>query len=257
MLKKIMKISFCFAFLIIQNRVVFAGSSQETWGYEGKRGPQSWGTIEEKNSACNEGHKQSPIDLRRKKSPQLFERYIPLEYPKASYELLNNGHTVQANSLGGSYAWLDGRKFNLLQFHFHSPSEHTVDGQSFDLEIHFVHQNEVGDLGVLGVFFKEGKENEALSHFLEKAPKKPGVKSTLAPNFDIHDLLPKNRSFWKYSGSLTTPPCSQIVDWFVYEEAVEISKAQMDKFKKLYSGNNRPVQSIGDRKVLFCTGNES
>ncbi len=217
------------------------------WSYHGETGPQYWGALDESYDLCAHGEQQSPIDLSDERIAPLpaieidFQPFVPT--------VINNGHTIEVDSAQHGKMVLDGKTYTLLQFHFHHLSEHTMNGQHFPLEAHFVHRAEDGTLGVLGVFFKAGKANSDLQHIWDLAPKTPGKKHGKTA-FDAASLLPANRVYYRYEGSLTTPPCSQIVSWAIFSKPVEVSQAQIDAFARLYANNYRPTQNRYRRMVL-------
>ena len=146
-------------------------------------------------------------------------------------------------------ASLSNGNYKLLQFHFHTPSEEKIDGKSFPMVAHLVHKNEAGNLAVIGVLFKAGKENAALKEIFAKLPAAEG-KEPLADKFDATALLPSSLAYFSFNGSLTTPPCSEGVSWHVLKTPVEMSPKQISAFKKIFKMNARPVQPLNDRKVI-------
>jgi carbonic anhydrase len=222
--------------------------AEEHWEYEGKTGPEHWAELDPKFEACKTGHAQSPIDIDKiDKSP---EHPIELHYQKSPLTLINTGHTIQVNYAPGSTLVVDGKTYKLLQFHFHTPSEHTVHHKSFPMEMHLVHKGEDGQLGVLAVMVKKGKENRFLKdvwdHFPTEKNKEVSVPST---QLEVAGALPENHHYYHYLGSLTTPPCSENVNWMVLTTPIEASGAQLKKFHALFKKNNRPVQALHDRHV--------
>lgn len=216
------------------------------WRYEGEEGPEHWGSLATENSACSAGSQQSPIDIRGAVKADIPE--LTADW-KSGGTILNNGHTIQVNAAGGTLRCGD-KSYDLVQYHFHSPSEHFVDGKSFPMEAHFVHKNaETGTLGVLGVFLVPGAANSTFASLAEKFPRNPGEESPLI-TIDPKGLLPSSLSYWTYEGSLTTPPCSEIVDWMVAMEAVEVDPGDIKKFTALYSMNARPALAGNRRYVL-------
>lgn len=219
------------------------------WGYEGEHGPENWGGLKEDYAACSAGRQQSPIDLTEAVPADLAD--APVSYQAMPLKILNNGHTVQCNAAPGSHVTLEGTKYELLQFHFHHPSEHAIDGKRFDMEAHFVHKSEAGVLSVLGVMIAPGAANKALAPVFEHMPTKQaeereisGVK--IAPA----DILPGDRAMFRYFGSLTTPPCSEGVNWMVLKTPIEASQEQIGKFAKAFPGNARPLQQRLRRFIL-------
>ncbi len=222
------------------------------WGYDGTTGPEKWGKIKSEFERCDNGERQSPIDIATDKAAKAtVVDGVFVSYTNAPLNIVNNGHTIQVNSDGKSTALLDGKEFTLVQFHFHEGSEHTIDGKRYPMEVHLVHQSEVGELAVIGVFIDIGKPNPFLKKVFDNMPLKEGdrkVSDTITLN--AKDLLPTDKGFYHYLGSLTTPPCTQIVEWYVMKEPITISKEQHEQFRKLYKNTYRPTQELGTRKVL-------
>jgi carbonic anhydrase len=220
------------------------------WGYDGKLGPKYWGKLKKEFVFCARGKKQSPIDINRAIETRIGD--IKFSYHDVPLKIINNGHTIQVNYAPGSSAELSGKTYKLLQFHFHTPSENTVDGAPYDMEMHLVHKNRIGGLGVVAVFMKKGEHNSALgklwSNLTEEENKEKVVKYL---NINASDLLPEDKTYYHFNGSLTTPPCSEGVDWNVLKTPVEVSEKQIAKFKKLFRHNARPVQPLNNREVLL------
>ncbi len=219
------------------------------WGYIGEQGPENWGKLSPEFSSCDLGTAQSPININSPIEANLDE--LEIDYQSSPLRIINNGHTIQVNYQSESVLKLDGETYKLVQFHFHHPSEHKVNSQNFPMELHLVHQNEKGSLAVLGVFLKQGKANKALESIWEVLPEKKG-KEQIIPNVEINasELLPTDKEFYRYYGSLTTPPCSEKVNWIVYKKPIEVSVAQVQKFSKLFPLNARPVQNLNRRFLL-------
>lgn len=219
------------------------------WSYEGEAAPANWGKLDPKFVMCALGKNQSPIDLAGFVEADL--KPLTLSYSAGASEILNNGHTVQVNYAPGSSLTVDGRSFELKQFHFHSPSENKINGKQFPLEGHLVHADKDGNLAVVAVMFAEGADNPLLAKLWEKMPGKKGDKSALASGLSVAQLLPANKDYYRYSGSLTTPPCSEGVRWLVVKAPSSASKAQIEKFSKAVGvANNRPIQGLNARAVL-------
>jgi len=224
--------------------------AEEHWGYEGKTGPAHWGGLNPDFSSCGIGKEQSPIDIRRrdvKKQEPLPA--IGFDYAASPAEIVNNGHTVQVNFQSGGTVQLASGNYKLLQFHFHSPSEEKIEGKNFPLVVHFVHKAEDGKLAVVAVLFKQGKNNPALAKVLDVMPTQKDEKTALGTDFNPADLLPANRAYYSFIGSLTTPPCSEGVQWQVMKSPVELSSKQIKMFQKLYPHNARPVQPLHGREI--------
>ncbi len=219
------------------------------WGYTGHGAPDSWGKLSPKYHTCSEGKNQSPIDVRSSLDASLDP--LTLHYSKSSKEVINNGHAIQVNMEAGDNMVVDGITFDLKQFHFHSPSENHIEGKSFPLEAHYVHLDKDGNIAVLALMFEEGKENEVLSKIWSKMPKEAGGKNTLALSNAAASLLPENKEYYRFNGSLTTPPCTEGVRWLVLKTPVTISKAQVEAFLHImHHPNNRPVQSTNARVIV-------
>jgi carbonic anhydrase len=220
------------------------------WGYTGKSAAPHWGDLQSDFAACKLGREQSPIDIRKTAKASAF---VPLEfsYTPSAAEVVNNGHTIQVNLASGGSVKLASGSAELLQFHFHAPSEEKINGKAYPLVAHLVHKDAQGKLAVVGVLFKVGKTNPMLAKVFAAMPANAGGKAPLAEPFDAAALLPADRSYWAFMGSLTTPPCSEGVRWQVLRTPVELSRAQLAAFRKLYPMNARPVQPLNGRKVEF------
>ncbi|MFQ5736076.1 MAG: carbonic anhydrase [Thermodesulfobacteriota bacterium] len=221
------------------------------WTYEGESGPAHWGDLSHEYSACSKGQSQSPIDISGTSEKDVKD--VAFSYGPSKINIVNNGHTVQVNYDKGSSITVDGVGYDLLQFHFHTPSEHKVGGKTFDTEMHLVHKSKDGALAVVGVLIEKGAANPAFNDVWAHLPKHAGHKESVAASVNVDDLLPKDRSSYRYSGSLTTPPCSEHVSWIVLKTPVELSAAQVDKLHAILKDNNRPVQPVNTRKVVSDT----
>lgn len=231
--------------------VAHASSGHDHWGYGGDVGPDHWGEINQEFAACKTGTRQSPIDINITQSVPADLGDIRFDYQSISPQVLNNGHTVQVNYTNGSRITVVDRQFELAQFHFHTPSENTVNGKTYDMEMHLVHKNANGELAVVGVFFKQGKQNVELEKLVGHLPEHSGEKHTLTnTSLSAANLLPQNRSYAYFNGSLTTPPCSEGVNWFVVNEPVEASAEQIAQIAAIVGNNARPVQELNNRFVL-------
>ena len=214
------------------------------WGYEGEMGPENWG---KEFPTCGKGKSQSPLNI---KGPFEKVRFnVVPDYKPGPLKIINNGHTIQVNVVPGSKIRIDGKAFDLLQFHFHRPSEEHINGKPSAMVIHFVHKNESGELAVLGVLLQEGNENPGIKTLWSYAPPKEGPE--VAPDnvaFNPTNLLPREMEFFHYDGSLTTPPCTEKVKFFILKSQVNISKDQITQFP--FKMNARPIQALNDRKIL-------
>lgn len=219
------------------------------WGYEGEAGPQNWSKLDPNFGVCASGKNQSPIDLKGFIEADL--KALKLDYNASMVDILNNGHTVQVNYAPGSSLAVDGLRFELKQFHFHAPSENKINGKHLPLEGHLVHADNDGNLAVLAVMFQEGAANTLLAKLWEKMPNKAGEKSALPTGLSVSQLLPKERDYYRFNGSLTTPQCSEGVRWFVIKKPLTASRAQIQQFSKAVGfANNRPIQATNARSVL-------
>jgi carbonic anhydrase len=219
------------------------------WDYVGKHGTKAWGNLEPDYALCKLGKNQSPINIQDKQAKKTALPALAFHYVPETGEVVNNGHTIQVNVAAGSSIGLDDGEYQLVQFHFHTPSEEKINGKPFPMEAHFVHKNEAGKLAVVAVLLKEGKENATLKEVFENMPAKPETTQPLKNPIQLADLLPAQQGYYHYMGSLTTPPCSEDVSWQVLKQPVEISKAQLKAFHKLYRMNARPVQALNGRKL--------
>lgn len=221
-----------------------------SWSYDGKSGPKHWGELDPSFSMCSQGKAQSPINLQggiRKELPKIKFNYRP-----SPLHIVNNGHTIQFNYEKGSTVQIGSKTYELLQFHFHTPSEHKISGKSYPLEVHLVHQDSQGKLAVIGVLIDEGTKHPFLSILWTSLPSHSKKEEKLSQVLiNAEGLLPSDTGYFKYSGSLTTPPCSEDVAWHVMTRPIEISEAQVLKFQSFFDHNARPVQSINDRFVLY------
>lgn len=227
-------------------------NSVPAWSYQGDDGPDHWGTIDSSFSDCANGTEQSPIDIELA-NVQLDKSVadINIDYHPTSFTLMNNGHTIQANDASGSNTiTVNDEEYSLMQMHFHKPSEHQLDGKPFEMEGHLVHQNEEGKLAVLGFLIQAGKENQVFAEMWSKLPQEKTEEDVpLDKSVDLENLFPEERTFLHYSGSLTTPPCSEGVKWILLDQPIEMSKEQIDAFGAIYPHNSRPIQPIDERNV--------
>jgi len=224
---------------------------EQHWSYEGETGPDHWGEINSDYYLCAEGKNQSPVNI---VTASVIEGDLPdieFHYYEGPLEILNNGHAIEAEVHPGSYIMVSGVRYDLLQFHFHSSSEHTVDGQHYLVEGHFVHKNDNDELAVIGVFFERGAENTVLKPIWDHMPQRAEETFSLETEVNPEEILPHDRRTYRYSGSLTTPPCSEGVKWFVMATPVTLSDAQVSAFQTIYDYNYRPVLPINARQVAL------
>ena len=224
------------------------GHDAPHWTYEGEGSPDKWGSLSPDYAICSQGKNQSPIDIKEAAAEELS----PIDFSYSAIktaQVLNNGHTLQVNYSNGSMISINGKEYELAQFHFHGPSEHTIDGKLADMELHFVHKNGDGKLAVVGVLMVKGAENETIAKLWTNLPKKAGDTAKVKTSFNAADLLPIEKGYFNYSGSLTTPPCSEGVNWFVLKNPIEMSEAQIKTFAGIIGKSNRPPQPVNKRKL--------
>jgi carbonic anhydrase len=220
------------------------------WSYGAEHGPGHWGEMKEDFAACRLGHEQSPIDIDSGKAQRAALDPIKFEYQPSPLKIIDNGHTVQVNYAPGSFITANGKRYELLQFHFHKPSEEKINGKPHAMVAHLVHKGGDGKLAVVAVLLDAGDENALLKTLWANLPKEKEKETTPGGvTIDAGSLLPAKRGYYTFNGSLTTPPCSEGVTWFVLKAPVQESKAQIAQFDKLYSANARPVQPLGSRVV--------
>jgi carbonic anhydrase len=219
--------------------------TSKAWSYTGDTGPTNWASIDEAYEACA-GTQQSPVDLAADDEAQTVN--IELDYESAQGTLTDTGHGVQVNVDGGTMT-IDGKAFALKQFHFHTPSEHTRDGQGYPAEAHLVHAAEDGELAVLGIFYEEGNASDFLGPVWEEMGSKADIQDADPMAINVAAMLPSDRVTYTYSGSLTTPPCSEGVRWHVMQQPLTMSAQQLAALTSIYDDNNRPVQPLNDREL--------
>jgi carbonic anhydrase len=233
--------------MLFTSSTAFAAEAAH-WTYSGAEGPENWSKLSPEFGACA-GKNQSPINLTGFIEAELEP--IKISYQAGGNEILNNGHTVQVNYAAGSSILVDGIPFELKQFHFHAPSENHINGKSYPMEAHLVHADKEGNLAVVALMFREGTENKELAKIWPLIPKAANEKITLPSPVAAAQLLPPDRDFYRFNGSLTTPPCTEGVRWLVMKTPVSASKEQVDVFSEvMHHPNNRPVQPVNARPVL-------
>jgi carbonic anhydrase len=219
------------------------------WGYSGRQGPEKWGSLDPSYSACSAGKTQSPVDIPDVSATN--SKPIAFAYGPGGNELVNNGHTLQVNYPAGNTMTVDGQTYTLKQFHVHVPSENKVQGKSFPMEAHFVHADAKGRLAVVAVFFDEGAASAELTKAWGMQAPKSGEKRALHDLVSADALLPANRIYYRFSGSLTTPPCTEGVTWLVLQTPVTASKEQFALVHEaMHHANNRPVQPLNGRVIV-------
>jgi carbonic anhydrase len=218
------------------------------WSYDGAGGPTHWGDLSSDFSACKTGDQQSPINITRPVVSELPA--IKFDYKPAILKVIDNGHTIQVNYPPGSHIQVGNQTYQLLQFHFHHPSEEQIDGKSHDFVVHLVHQDAEQHKAVVAVLADQGQVNPVIEAVLSHLPKAKEQEITTNVTIDAADLLPPTHSYYTFPGSLTTPPCSEGVTWLVLQKPVTLSASELSRFTGLYPHNARPVQPLNGRKVL-------
>jgi len=218
-----------------------------SWNYEGNTGPTHWDKVDPAYATCSTDKEQSPVNIESHQAKSSKLPDLSVQYAIKAADVTNNGHTIQVNVAPGNTLRIDNKEFELKQFHFHTPSEEKIDGKSFPMDAHFVHIAQDGRIAVVAVLFKEGRKNQAMAPVFNALPN-VGKTRTLAA-FDLSNLLPPQGSYYKYQGSLTTPPCSTGVTWMVMKTPVELSHDQIAAFRKFYRMNARPVQPLNSRVI--------
>lgn len=219
------------------------------WGYTGKIGPEYWGELDKSFATCSSGRNQSPIDL-----GNMLEADLPaldINYTVGGTKVINNGHAIEIEYAPGSTLTAEGHTYELKQFHFHAPSENTIKGESFAMEAHYVHADADGNLAVIALMFKAGADNTELEKAWSYMPEYAEQSNELPDPLNGDILLPQNHDYYRYNGSLTTPPCTEGVTWIVMKDYQTASQDQIDRFVHvMHHDNNRPVQPINARLII-------
>jgi carbonic anhydrase len=241
------------ALTLITASLAALGAAAQTatpWDYEGKHGALVWGKLDPGYSACSKGHEQSPIDIR---GAHLDKALQPLEfhYIAGSVTLENTGHTIRATPASGGYMVANGVRYDLVAFEFHHPSEGAVKGKLTDMDVDLVHRSADGKVAILNVPLLEdrGAANAVMATLWPHLPEKPGDTAKVTEFVNPAGFVPADPGYWTYMGSLTAPPCTEGVRWFVFEQPLAISREQLRKFAALYKVNSRPMQDTGKRKI--------
>jgi carbonic anhydrase len=223
--------------------------AEHTWDYGEALGPSHWGDLANEFKTCKTGHRQSPIDIRDAKKIELPQ--IRFEYRLSPLNIVDNGHTIMVNYANGSFMSVGKKKYALKQFHFHKPSEEKIDGRSFGMSVHLVHSDRNGKLAVVAVLIQQEQDNSFVRELWKHLPKTKDREEQLQNvQINVSSILPSDRSYYTFSGSLTTPPCSEDVAWFVLKHPVTFSADEIERFSQRYPNNARPTQPVYDRIVL-------
>ncbi len=236
----------------IGGMLMVAFADEIPWGYADDKGPARWGRLSPEFALCEEGLAQSPIDIRDAVETDLVA--INFHYGETANSIFNNGHTIQVAIDAGSYIVYNGIRYDLLQFHFHAPSEHTIAGEAAALEIHFVHQDRnSGNLAVIGILLTAGDGeagSAAYAPIFDNLPLEVGEPAAAGGALALETLLPASRGYYTYQGSLTTPPCSEVVRWLLLDSPLALSTEQIAAFRAIYDANARPTLPLGQRDLL-------
>ncbi len=219
------------------------------WAYTGAHGADHWAELSDDFTTCASGRLQSPFDIEADISAHLPA--LGLNYKSVPMKVIHNGHTIQADQAGGGQLVVDGKSYDLLQFHFHTGSEYTIKGESYPLEVHLVHASEAGELAVVGVMFKQGEANAELANIWANMPTSEGENSVSGQTINVSNLLPVSKKYYRFMGSLTTPPCSEGVNWHMMSEPITASAEQIAAFKAIFPMNARPLQDENNRLVVI------
>ena len=217
------------------------------WSYGGDGGPEKWGQLKPEFSTCANGQRQSPIDIRSGVKVDLEP--IQFDYRPTNFGVIDNGHTIQVNVGGGNAIEVQGRRFDLVQFHFHRPSEERINGRQFDMVAHLVHKDPEGKLAVVAVLLDRGAAQPLVQTIWNNLPLEKGAEAPARSEIDMNNLLPADRRYFTYMGSLTTPPCSEGVLWMVLQQPMPVANEQIGVFSRLYPMNARPIQQASGRLI--------
>lgn len=217
------------------------------WTYDGETGPDNWGKLNPEWKTCSSGDRQSPIDIRD--GIRVDQEPVRFYYKPSGFRVLDNGHTVQVNVSAGNRIVVMGREFELVQFHFHRPSEERVNGKLYEMVAHLVHKDKDGRLAVVAVLLDKGPRNPIVQTLWNHLPLERNVEYPASVALDVEALLPEDRSYFSYMGSLTTPPCSEGVLWVVLRNPADVSAEQVAAFARLYPSNSRPIQQAAGRLI--------
>jgi carbonic anhydrase len=225
-------------------------STGTKWDYIGKYGPINWGKLDPAFKACSVGKEQSPVDIRNAKLNKALQP-IEFHYMAGPAEMVNNGHTIQINVGPGSYIVYEGVRYDLVQFHFHHPSDESVKGKLSDMVVHLVHKSADGKIAVVAVLMTEnrGQPNALLSTLWPSMPKVVGQTAKISDMVNPGAFLPADRGYWTYTGSLTAPPCTEGVKWLIFQQQMPLSREQLRAFSAIYPVNSRPLQDLHGRKI--------
>jgi len=238
------------AFTLLSTALAYAQVHKSPhWSYDGDEGPSHWGDLNPDFAPCKNGHHQSPIDIRNPQKADLPP--IRLDYKPSPLHIIDNGHTIMINYAPGSSIRVGDKQYALKQFHFHRPSEEKINGKTYEMVVHLVHADQDGNLAVVAILLESGKDNPLIQELWNDLPKEKEKEERLDTiTINAANLLPADSGYYTFSGSLTTPPCSENVIWFVLKRPVSVSAAEIEQFSRLYRNDARPTQPLYDRDVL-------
>jgi carbonic anhydrase len=238
------------AYMLVAVATAALAEEHGHWSYRGGTGPSHWGALEQEFGTCSLGKYQSPIDIKSSSVEKMDLDAIKFDYKPSALRIINTGHSIQVNYDEGSNITVGAKQYQLVQFHFHRPSEEKIDGKAFDMVVHLVHKGSDGKLAVVAVLVHSGHANPLVATLWSHLPKDVGKEHVVeGTQIDAAKLLPSNKAYYTFTGSLTTPPCSEEVTWFVLRNPVQFSGQEVARFAKIYPMNARPVQPLNGRKI--------
>ena len=218
------------------------------WGYDGAEGPSHWGDLESEFALCKNGRQQSPVDIRNSEKTDLPT--LQFDYKPSPLHIIDNGHTIMVNYAPGSFLGVGNKRYELKQFHFHRPSEEEVHGTRSEMVVHLVHADQEGNLAVVAVLLKKGADNPLVRELWNHLPERKGKEGIFEKvNVDLTSLISTDGGYYTFSGSLTTPPCSEGVTWFVLKHSATVTADEIEQFGKRYEHNARPIQPLNERVI--------
>ncbi len=241
-------VGFAVALCAVSPLALQGAEAEPQWAYEGEHGPEHWGKLSPDYVLCEAGVNQSPVDIVRALDTDLPP--IVMDYRSDSINVVNNGHTAQVNVEPGSFLRVGNDAYELKQFHIHVPSEHRIDGEQFLLEVHYVHQNAKGELAVVAALHNEGEDHPKLARYIKVIPEEVNEPALFKISLRDLPIVSLNKDYFRYNGSLTTPPCSEGVRWFVLKTIRSVSLKRREIFNKLIGDDARGPQPVNARIVL-------
>lgn len=235
------------AAFLVNDQDELSASKIGAWSYDDEGGPTRWAKLRDDYAICATGKRQSPIDIREGIKVNLEE--ITFDYKSRPFRIIDTGHTVQVNVGEGLSLKISGRRYELLYFNFHRPSEERVDGRAYDMVMHLVHKNDEGQFAVVAVLLEKGGENSLIQTLWNNLPLDQNIEVAPVDVIDLNKILPESRAYWTYMGSLTTPPCTEGVLWMVLKQPIPVSAEQVAIFSRLYRNNARPLQPSNGRLI--------